>query len=215
MDKMNRFRRSLILLLSGDIEKNPGPQNLNSNIHNGNNNDWVIFRSRGIHLIHLNVNSLLPKIDEIRHIARLSNATVIGLTESKLDDSILDSEIIIEVYNILRSDRNRAGGGVACYVKNNICFDIKDFFDKKIEGLFFDILLQNSKPFSVGIVYRPPHDNDFLDILNENFHKMIPENKEIYILGDLNINILIGGKSILDNKFHANAKSNAGTLSVI
>ena len=47
-------------------------------------NEWNVFRSKGIHLIHLNVNSLLPKINEIHYIAEGTKAAVIGITESKL-----------------------------------------------------------------------------------------------------------------------------------
>ena len=45
-----------------------------------------------MHFIHLNINSFLFKIDEIRYIAKLTNATVIGLNETKLDNTILSSE---------------------------------------------------------------------------------------------------------------------------
>ena len=38
--------------------------------------------------MHLNINSLLPKTDELRHMANLSNAAVIGICESKLDKSV-------------------------------------------------------------------------------------------------------------------------------
>ena len=62
---------------------------------------------KGLHLLHLNVNSLLPKIDELSYIAKLSNAAVIGITESKLDNCILDSEIEIDNYQILHCNRNR------------------------------------------------------------------------------------------------------------
>ena len=69
------------------------------------------FNSRGLHFIHLNVNSLLPKIDELRNIAKLSNAAVTGISESKLDDSVLSSEIRIDDYDTLRCDQNRHGEG--------------------------------------------------------------------------------------------------------
>ena len=85
---------------------NPGPHN-NMLQPQG---EWSVFTSRGLHFIHLNVNSLLPKIDELRNIAKLSNAAVIGISESKLDDSVLSSEIHIDNYNALRCDRNRHGG---------------------------------------------------------------------------------------------------------
>ena len=44
--------------------------------------------------MYLNINSLLLKIDELRHMARLSNAAVIGISHSKLDKSITNSEIL-------------------------------------------------------------------------------------------------------------------------
>ena len=58
----------------------------------GNSNDGCkIFKKRGMHLIHLSINRLLSKIDEIRYIAKLTNATVIGLSETKLDNAVFSS----------------------------------------------------------------------------------------------------------------------------
>ena len=70
--------------------------------------------------MHLNINSLLPKIDELRHMARLSNAAVIGICDSKLNKPISNSEIRIDNYDLLRCDRNRNRGGVACYISNHL-----------------------------------------------------------------------------------------------
>ena len=51
--------------------------------------NWKVFNKCDLHLIHLNINGLLSKIDELRAIAKKSGATVIGITESKLDESVL------------------------------------------------------------------------------------------------------------------------------
>ena len=59
-----------------------------------------------MHLIHLNISSLLPKIDETRYIAKLTNATIIGLSETKLDNTVLSSEIEIEGYDPVISDQS-------------------------------------------------------------------------------------------------------------
>ena len=99
----NSYYRLLLLLL-GDISLNPGPFH---NLQPLDHDEWNIFKHRGLHFLHLNINSLLPKIDELRHIARLTNAAVIGISESKLDDSVLTSEIQIEGFDLLRCDRNR------------------------------------------------------------------------------------------------------------
>ena len=71
------------------------------------------------HFIHINVNSLLPKIDKLRNITKLSNAAFIGISESKLVDFDLSSEIHFDDCNVLRCDRNRHGRGVVCYIRNN------------------------------------------------------------------------------------------------
>ena len=55
----------LLLILSGNISLNPGPL---SNPQLFKEEEWRAFSSRGLHLIHLNINSLLPKIDELRDI---------------------------------------------------------------------------------------------------------------------------------------------------
>ena len=64
----------LLILLSGDISLNPG-----SNHQHKLQclNEWNIFKSRGLHFIHLNINSLLPKIEKLRIIAKSTNAAII------------------------------------------------------------------------------------------------------------------------------------------
>ena len=84
------------------------------------NDAWNIFQKRGMHFIHLNINSILPKIDEIRYIAKLTNATVIGLSETKLENAVLSSELEIERYDLVRSHRSQRGGDVTCFAKISI-----------------------------------------------------------------------------------------------
>ena len=184
---------NLLLLLSGNISLNPGPP------HNNQlqpQNEWSVFNLRGLHFIHLNINSLLPKIDELRNIAKLSNGAVIGIGESKLDDSVLSSEIHIDNYNTLRCDRNRHGGGVVCYIRNDLSYDVKSFFPPEIENIFFEILLPNTKPIIVGIIYGPPGQSEFLETINTHFSKLDTNNNEIYILGDFNINLYLNNSYI-------------------
>ena len=80
---------SHVVTISGDISFSPGPVYIK---HLLNLNEWNVFESKGIHLICLNVSSLLPKINEIRYIAKRTSATVIGKNESKLNESIFQSE---------------------------------------------------------------------------------------------------------------------------
>ena len=153
--------------------------------------EWKAFNKRGLHLIHLNINSLLSKIDELREIARKTRATVVGITESKLDGSVLDGEINIDGYELVRSDRNRHGGGVACYIRSDISFNVRGDFSSEIENIFFDILLPKTKPILIGILYRPPEQSKFLDNLSTSISQTCSFNEqEVYISGDLNINLI-------------------------
>ena len=80
----------------------------------------IFLSIEDFHFLHLSVNSLLPKIDELRHLARLTNAAVIRISKSKLNDSMLTSEIQIVGFDLLCCDRNRHGGGVAWYIRSEL-----------------------------------------------------------------------------------------------
>ena len=45
---------------------------------------------------------------------------IIGLSECEPDNSVHDNEICVPEYDILRKDRNRNGGGVFAYIKNDL-----------------------------------------------------------------------------------------------
>ena len=45
--------------------------------------------------MHLNINSILPRLDELKTMAGNNKAAIIGITESKVDNSISDSEVEI------------------------------------------------------------------------------------------------------------------------
>ena len=129
---------------------------MNTSELNPDKDMWSPLKKRGLHFLHKNRNSILSRIEELRHIAKLSNASVIGVSQSKLDDSVFDNEVSIEGYKLLRAYQTRNGGGVACYIKSELGYNFRQDFSTDIENIFFDILLPNSKPILVGIIYRPP-----------------------------------------------------------
>ena len=113
-----------------------------NSIHN-----WKVCNKRGLHLIHLNINSMLSKTDELRAIAKKSGATVIGITESKLDETVLDREINIDGYELIQSDWNRHGGGVACCIRNYVSFNMRGNFSNEVENIFFTYFSQKLNQF--------------------------------------------------------------------
>ena len=127
------------------------------------------LKTRGLHFCHLNVNSLLLKIDKLRDITDYIKPAFLGTTESKLDSSVTNAEVNINGCSINRNDRKRNGGGAACYIRNNLCFNIKNIFSNSIERAFFEILIPKVKPIEIGIFHQPPNENDFLDIFSNEF----------------------------------------------
>ena len=123
-------------------------------------------------LIHLNVNKLFPKIDEIRYIAKHTKATLNGITESNLDKSIFQSEIQIDNYDLLPWNRNRHGGGVAWYIRSDINYVQNNCFPNVIENIFYQILLPKTTAITVPIMYKPPTQTNFLEILNMTLEKV-------------------------------------------
>ena len=57
--------------------------------------------------------------------------------------------------------------------------------------------MSKTELITVGVVYRPPNQTNFIKTLNENFAKLDTTNKETYILGDFNINLYHNGKYII------------------
>ena len=181
----------LLILLSGDISLNPGPcQNQNKDL-------FEPFRKQGLHFLHINVNSLPSKIDELRDIVSCTKPAILGITETKLDSSVSDQEINISDYSILRNDRDRNGGGVACYIRTDLCFNRRHVFSNSIESVFFDLLIPKVKPISIGIFYRPPNVTNFLEIFRNNLKLIDFTKSEVYFLGDFNINLLLNNKFVL------------------
>ena len=161
------------------------------------NKEYDLFKKRGLHFIHININSILSKIEELKLIASKTKAAIIGISESKLDETVLNGEIQISGYNLVRSDRNRHGGGVLCYIRNDLCFNQRENFSTEFENIFIDILLPKTKPILIGILYRPPDQSGFLDKLSNAINDTTNfDNQEVYILGDLNLNLIFKTRSM-------------------
>ena len=79
------------------------------------------------------------------------------------------SELEVDGYDLVRLDRSRGGGGVACYIKSSIAYSYKDSLCSNTENIFVDIFLPKSKPILLGILYRPSDKSDFVKHINKVF----------------------------------------------
>ena len=96
-------------------------------------------------------------------------------------------------YDLIRKDRSRnVGGGVCIYLCSSINYKIRDdLVSSELEAVCVGIIKPHSTPFLVLTVYRPPSaPAEFFDHF-ETLNKVIDnEDKEMYILGDLNCDTL-------------------------
>ena len=145
------------------------------------------FKSKGIKFGHINVNSLSSKIDEFRHMCT-NIFDVIGINETKCDETVNDSEIVLPGYDLLRCDRSRNGGGVALYIKNGLDFKRRDdLCDQNVECIWIELTLPNKRPIFVCAVYNPNgKDSEFSNKLLCMLSNVPICDNEMVLLGDFN-----------------------------
>ena len=62
-------------------------------------------------MIHLNINSIQNKFDELKLLNRGLKSQVIILSETKIDSSYKSDQFRLEGYQMYRKDRKKGGGG--------------------------------------------------------------------------------------------------------
>ena len=110
---------------------------------------------KGTTFVHINAQSLIPKLDEIKYGLSNPKIQVLSVNETGLNDSIEDQEISIPRFSLFRHYRTYGRhGGVALYVCNELQPSLmSDLFDSDVESVFVRIHIGNS-PCIVGSIYR-------------------------------------------------------------
>ena len=145
--------------------------------------------------LHLNVHSLLPKMDEIRNIVSDLKIHCLSINETFLDKSIYDSEVNIENFSIFRNDRNRNGGGVALYIHTDLRPSLLNF-NIETESIWAHIKL-NGDTLIIGSIYRPPSSNsEYHTTLLHELDFIYSHGSDIIAMGDLNYDFLKGNDKI-------------------
>nr|XP_022287616.1 uncharacterized protein LOC111100237 isoform X1 [Crassostrea virginica]XP_022287617.1 uncharacterized protein LOC111100237 isoform X1 [Crassostrea virginica]XP_022287618.1 uncharacterized protein LOC111100237 isoform X1 [Crassostrea virginica] len=162
-----------ILLLSGDVEVNPGPTFENA-----------------LDIIHLNIRSIRNKLDYLNTF--IHDFDIACFTETHLDSSILDDDLTLDGFtSIQRKDRNSFGGGVIIYLSSAVsAFRRKDLEPSSIECIWLELDNPTCKYF-LCCLYRPPHTNStFWNNLSWSSDGVSEKSDKIIIVGDLNVDFL-------------------------
>ena len=82
---------------------------------------------------------------------------VLSLSETWCDQTIDDSELFIQDYDLFRKDRDRHSGGVCIYIKQKyVSSTIPELNNYPVEGIWIRVTLPCTNPFVIGAIYRPP-----------------------------------------------------------
>lgn len=144
-----------------------------------------------------NVMSLAPKIDEVKIFLAKQNLDLLCITETWLKDSITDSVIDINNYDVFRKDRTSSQhGGVCAYIKDSIkSTRLQELEDPNgCEALWIKLsptrLPRGYSCLIVGVIYHPPSANDelLMDYLLNTLSNIECEfpNAGLLITGDFN-----------------------------
>lgn len=165
----------------------------------------------GFKIAHLNIRSLLGKIDQLSEDITKSGLDILTMSETWLNALHEDKLTSIDNYKFIRLDRQtlrtngrvKTGGGLGIYCKHDIQIDSKIFqdlniSDSTIEVQWVVISKAYTKNILIGNVYRPP-DGKLVDAFRQLSNQLskIPklDKYETVILGDFNADNLNGEKT--------------------
>jgi hypothetical protein len=163
--------KKLLLLLSGDIETNPGPNNQNDAC---------------LSIIHQNIRSIRNKIDFIKD--HFNDFEILCFTETHLTNTIKDDQIFLDGYRCLyRKDNTAHSGGIIIYTSDKLVtkrgFELEMYSEESI----WTIVKDKEKNVLIGTVYRHPNSTvEFWSQLENCLEKAHELLKYIVLLGDVN-----------------------------
>ena len=104
----------------------------------------------------LNINTINNKFEQLKHIIK-NSVDVLVVTETKLDSSFPNGQFSIDGFTRpFRRDRNKNGGGVMIFVRDDIpTKEIKiKFLPSDIECLFKELNIRKTKWLIVGCYHH-------------------------------------------------------------
>ena len=165
----------------------------------------IVDSHKGLVLTHLNIRSMWKKIDTVRTTFTNALIDVMGFSETWLTKNFSDSMVDIHGYTIHRLDRSIAnengvvkkGGGIALYVKECIktvpvSNDSLNTSSNIVECQWIELCFAKHRNIIVGNCYRPPQGSVdlFLEYIEKCIENFDTNRKDIFILGDVNIDCL-------------------------
>ncbi len=157
------------------------------------------IKSETFNILHSNVNGFETHLEEIQTFIANSfdfNAICISETSLQDNDTFTDDIKLSSYMDPFYTNSKTSKGGVAIFVKdfyNAIEREDLKTDNPEFEAVWIELKINLSKNIILGCTYRHPHSaniDDFSNYMKTCLEKLSKENKEIYISGDFNIDLL-------------------------
>ena len=145
-------------------------------------------RTRPLRIITINFKSIVNKFPNVANVIKSLKPDVILGTETWLDGTIANSEILPPGFNIYRKDRKRNGGGVLIAVSTHLpSHEIPELAMDDCELVWAKIPLKGKRHLILASYYHP-HTNDeaSMKLFASAAQRAVTTNSMIIIGGDFN-----------------------------
>ena len=114
----------------------------------------------------------------------------------------MTKQLALRVYSFERKDRDQCddiatdnGGGILMYIANHVTYTRRTDIESQYISIYIwiEVQLKNNRSFFICSVYRPPSaSNEWLEKFSLQIEKAMSVCNEVYIMGDINIDMKNG-----------------------
>jgi len=154
---------------------------------------------KGLKIFHQNVRGLFTNFNLIQNLfSTCKKIDILTVSETHINGFNDNNDLYqIDGYNFIQRNRKQGkGGGVGIYLRDNLKWKRRfDLERDTVESIWIEINITKSKNFLLAVYYRPPNTSKFLpknfkDTFNETLLSVTEEQREVVLMGDLNVNFL-------------------------
>ena len=157
-----------------------------------------LIKVKGVKLVHLNIRSIVKKIDQLRILVQDSDIDVFTVSETWLKPHLHTNIVELNGFRVFRLDRGiskKIVGGLLTFVNNKYSSQCESLMhlDKSvpdIEAQWVKIYRPHCKNIIICNIYRPPNGNleKAISYLDDSLKTINLGKTNVFLLGDLNVN---------------------------
>ena len=169
------------------------------------------IETNSLPLFHINSCSLNKNFEDLEYLLKATNKTfdIIAISEPRiLKDTNLSKNINICNYSVEFTSTESHEGGTLLYINNKLSYKLRQdlciYKSSELESTFIEIINPRKTNIIIGCIHRHPTMN--LNELRDNYLKILlqknsKEKKNVFLLGDFNVDLLKYDKHAGTNEF--------------